>query len=380
MNTNEHGYGHKDRYPVTINEKTVYFDKRKVTGKELLEGAEMLPVTCYSLYQKLKHCDFEKIGLDQEVDLSNEEIEHFVTKEPDTFNYTVDGEPEMTDKKHLTPVEILKLAGKKPHEFYLMQVIEGHAPIIYAFQPDTEIKMLCTGMTFLTDKWHSEIDIEEYGKQCKHVPPAHHYKIRIDKTQYAVNTHILTGKQLVELTGKTPVSHYDVLAFFSNQPKPVKIKHDEEFDLTQKCLIRFVLQPREQKDGRELRKQFQLPAEDLEFLNNLGLEWECLSSGGMWVLVHGYPIPKGYNVEHALVALQIAPGYPAAQIDMAYFSPHLKKNSGTNINATTPQVIDGINFQRWSRHREAGEWRPGIDNICTHLSLVDNWLVNDLKR
>ena len=118
----------------------------------------------------------------------------------------------------------------------------------------------------------------------------------------------------------------------------------------------------------------------MRFLDQLGLPWEAVQNGALWLIIHGYPIPEGYNVRTAEVALMIPPGYDAAQIDMAYFHPHLQKTSGRGINAIVPQPIDGRNFQRWSRHREQNQWVPGVDNVATHLSLVDSWLLNDLKR
>lgn len=76
----------------------------------------------------------------------------------------------------------------------------------------------------------------------------------------------------------------------------------------------------------------------------------------------------------------IPPTYPASQIDMAYFSPALAKKSGRPIRAIANQLIDGKTFQRWSRHRAAGEWTPGVDCVATHLCLVDNWLTRDLTK
>lgn len=128
------------------------------------------------------------------------------------------------------------------------------------------------------------------------------------------------------------------------------------------------------------RKQFSLPAEDVEFLDSNSFRWEAIANGGNWVIIHDYPIPEGYNVTVARVALMIPPNYPAAQIDMAYFYPHLKKNNQRNINNVTSRLIDSKDFQQWSRHRQAGEWRPGEDNVMTHLLLVNNWLEKDLKR
>jgi hypothetical protein len=128
------------------------------------------------------------------------------------------------------------------------------------------------------------------------------------------------------------------------------------------------------------RKQFLLPAEDIEFLDCNSFQWEAIANEGNWLIIRDYPIPKGYNVRSADIALMIPPNYPAAQIDMAYFYPHLQKTNGKGVTATSSQIIDDKNFQRWSRHREAGEWRPGEDNVMTHLLLANNWLEKDLKR
>lgn len=128
-----------------------------------------------------------------------------------------------------------------------------------------------------------------------------------------------------------------------------------------------------------MRKQFVLPESDTEFLDSLGLQWETIN--GNWLILHQFPVPEGYNVSVVSVALMIPPGYPIAQIDMAYFSPHLARVSGRGIGALSFQNIDGKIYQRWSRHR-TGEnpWRPGVDDISTHLSLVRNWFERELSK
>ncbi|RKF32592.1 hypothetical protein BCY89_13925 [Sphingobacterium siyangense] len=142
-----------------------------------------------------------------------------------------------------------------------------------------------------------------------------------------------------------------------------------------------MLQPKEQTEGKGVRKEFILPEEDREALDQLGLGWETIVSGSHWVIINDYPIPDGYNVDKADVALLISPSYPADEIDMAYFYPHLSKlNSTRAIGALAYQSIDGKVFQRWSRHRKPGEWTLGVDSIITHLTLVDNWLLNELKK
>jgi hypothetical protein len=129
-----------------------------------------------------------------------------------------------------------------------------------------------------------------------------------------------------------------------------------------------------------MRSQFQLSEEDEQGLAALTLEWETIIEGGTkWLIIRGYPVPEGYNHRQASAALRISPSYPDDQIDMVYFSPALALTSGRAIRQLTPLVIDGKQYQQWSRHRTAqNPWRPGLDNICTHLLQVNNWLDREL--
>jgi hypothetical protein len=130
-----------------------------------------------------------------------------------------------------------------------------------------------------------------------------------------------------------------------------------------------------------MRRAFQLGEEDVECLAARGLGWEALiEAASKWVIVHGYPVPEGYNHRVADVALRIPPSYPDGDIDMVYFFPEIKLVNGRMIRALTPLVIDGKQYQQWSRHRTPqNPWRPGLDNICTHLLQVDSWLERELK-
>jgi hypothetical protein len=129
-----------------------------------------------------------------------------------------------------------------------------------------------------------------------------------------------------------------------------------------------------------MRRQFQLSEEDEQGLAALGLEWETIVDGNTkWLLVHAYPIPEGYNYRQASVALRISPSYPDDQIDMVYFSPLLALTTGRAIRQLSPIMIDGKQYQQWSRHRTPqNPWRLGLDNISTHLLQVNNWLDREL--
>lgn len=369
----------KESYEFILDESKFKSYKKIVTGEEIFKIAGIVDVKCFSLYQKLKKHDFEKINLDDKVDLSNKGIEHFITKDADTFTYTVNGEHEMTDKKFLTPNEIMKLDSIDSNHFYLIQVLENGNKKVLAYSPDEPIEMSCKGLVFITEKWLEVAEVEIFGKECKEIPPSRKYKIKIDKDYHVVEGRYITTSKLIALGGKSETA-YNVYKFMNGNPKPILILPTETVDLTEKCLVRFVLQPKEQQDGRGNRQTFTLPDEDEETLEKMGLRWETLTQPGMWLIIYDYPIPDGYNASSATLALKITPSYPASQIDMAYFNPPLSKNNGKGISCATPLVIDGKNFQQWSRHRKHGEWVAGVDNLATHLSLVDNWLVNDLKR
>ncbi len=131
-----------------------------------------------------------------------------------------------------------------------------------------------------------------------------------------------------------------------------------------------------------LRRQFSLPAADEQYLDSLHLEWETVRDAGqLWLLIHGWKLPRGYNVAVARLALQIPGGYADSQIDMVYFFPPLERTDRRAIAALSFQLLCGENYQRWSRHRTpANPWRPGVDDVSTHLTLVDDWLSRELAR
>lgn len=131
-----------------------------------------------------------------------------------------------------------------------------------------------------------------------------------------------------------------------------------------------------------MRLQFDLPSFDTCYLNTIGLEWETIVEGtNRWLLIHKLAVPVGYTIENTTVALLIATGYPDAGIDMAYFFPALARSDSQVIGATqVTEAIDGKAFQRWSRHRTSeAPWRPGEDDVSTHMILVEDWLAREFS-
>jgi len=131
-----------------------------------------------------------------------------------------------------------------------------------------------------------------------------------------------------------------------------------------------------------MKRQFILPEEDIEFLDSIGYKWEARVDGNnKWVIICDYEVPDGYSHKNVEVALRIDPGYPVSQIDMVYFCPALNLVDGRQPGALTNMAFLGKTWQRWSRHRTGhNPWRPGVDNLSTHVQLVNYWLERELKK
>lgn len=130
------------------------------------------------------------------------------------------------------------------------------------------------------------------------------------------------------------------------------------------------------------RRQFRLPSEDEAFLDASGLRWETVVEGAVRrVVIYDWPVPAGYTRSAVDLNLRIESGYPDTQIDMVYVYPPLVKANGGAIGALSSDHFDGRTWQRWSRHRTAVHpWRPGLDNLDTHLGLVATWFAREVGR
>jgi hypothetical protein len=131
-----------------------------------------------------------------------------------------------------------------------------------------------------------------------------------------------------------------------------------------------------------MRRAFQLSEEDEECLAARGQPWEAVIENGVkWLVFPEYQVPEGYNHRKVIAAVRIPPSYPDDQIDMVYFYPPLALTNGKVINQLSEVELEGKKYQQWSRHRTpANPWRPGLDNVCTHLLQADSWLEKEIRK
>lgn len=207
------------------------------------------------------------------------------------------------------------------------------------------------------------------------------FKIQIDKQMFEVTDPTPTARDLLILAGKAPVERFAI--YMKGKGQPRRLELNERVDLREPGVEKFVTLPLDQTEGLGAgRRQFSMPEEDQFWLDELGLLYELVAEGGSpRVIIYGWPLPPGYSVSKVDVNVRIDPGYPDAQIDMAYFSPALARRDGRAIAAVSDDTFDGKIWQRWSRHRTPGNpWRPGLDNLATHFALVEDWLARELRK
>ncbi len=207
------------------------------------------------------------------------------------------------------------------------------------------------------------------------------YKVQIDKDFFEAPSSRMTGRELLELADKKPAEGFAIyLKVKGGQPERIDL--DQKIDLSQPGVERFVTLPLDQTEGFDGRRHFDLPQEDLDWLDNSAGRFELVAEGGVLrVVIYGFPVPPGYRQRQVDVNVRIEPGYPDTQIDMVYVYPALERTDGRTISATCLDPFDGKEWQRWSRHRTpANPWRPGVDNLATHFGLVEHWFLRELTR
>lgn len=271
------------------------------------------------------------------------------------------------------------------------------------FKQDTPKKERCQNQTTMKENFGIEkngqneiiikIDLEEvfHGRQkeddCHDPGTIVYYVFKVDKESFERKQYEWTGKELLALVGLTPEKY----RLFQLAEGHKEIAPDEVVDLRKCGIERFKSVAKHANEGKEeaaqaassiqLRRQVDLLTDDEMFLNKAYPDWETLQVGNTgWILLNEFKLPMGYNLEDATVAFMMPTSYPTTEFDMMYFFPALQRKDGNPIGALSTQALDGKTFQRWSRHRNPGEWRSGIDNLETHVLSVQSWLFDEFKK
>jgi hypothetical protein len=365
-------------FATSVNEVELFFHNPKVTAMELMEKANLKHIECLELFQ-LFEGDFKKIGKDDVVDLSAKGFERFIAKEAEYRSYNVNNDSENTNRRELTPDEILKLAGLDPEEHFLILVNKDGSKVSYGHQPHAIIKIECGGMKFVTERKDCIVDIE-HCFSCGVIPViAYKYIIKVNTTAFTVNKPAMTGREILALINESPETYY---LRYKHKGGSKIVEADEVVDFTACGIERFSAKAKNCTEGRINKRDFLLPEEDVNYLDEKGIAYETLATdGAQWVVLRGYGLPAGYSHDKTDVAIRIPQNYPIAPLDMFYMYPNLTRTDGQAIGALSPLPIEGKQYQQWSRHRTAAnQWVPGEDNLATHIELMNHSLQEEFKK
>jgi hypothetical protein len=94
-----------------------------------------------------------------------------------------------------------------------------------------------------------DIDIEEYAKAGKPVPPhAHRYRFRVDRDYFTTTKHKLPGREILIIAGKIPPERF-ALRQRHHGGQVTSVGLEDTVDLTTPGIERFTTIPRDQTEG-----------------------------------------------------------------------------------------------------------------------------------
>lgn len=216
------------------------------------------------------------------------------------------------------------------------------------------------------------------GEPCQ---PVETYTIKVNGKEHHVEAPSMLANEIIALSGQQDPTKHELNQILLDGDS-ISLEKNDKVHFTDPGIECFITIPLDMTEGFDARKQFSLPPDDIQFLESLGLNWEAVIEKNIRrVIIHDFPIPEGYNVNKVMVNVRIEARYPDVQIDMAYFYPEIHRHDRKTIKAISMDDFDQKRWQRWSRHRTpSNPWRPGIDNLSTHMSAVKQWLLQELNK
>jgi hypothetical protein len=163
-----------------VNEESFNTQKNTLTGREILELANLIPAKDYELLLKTNEKGYEPIQLDEKVDLTDPGIENFKTKLYKSLNICIDDNDYEVNQCNTTPKELLQLAGYSIDNYYLTQ-IRGENEIGYKEQNDSLHK----------------IELKNNSKFCVH--PRELPCVIVNAANHAWNNKTISFEEVINL-------------------------------------------------------------------------------------------------------------------------------------------------------------------------------------
>ena len=115
-----------------------------------------------------------------------------------------------------------------------------------------------------------------------------------------------------------------------------------------------------------------LPSDDRDYLAQCFPAFaERVEDGMLCLVLPDYSPPSGLAPNRADLLLRLSPNYPDVPPDMWWFHPAVTRLDGGAIaNTDVTEQYLGRAWQRWSRHLDAQQWRPGADCLRSYLAIL----------
>lgn len=346
---------------IVVNDQPFQLADPTSIGRQVLEAAKLRPTDDYALVQRLADGRLEEIGPDEPVDVTDPGSRRFFAWLQDRlFYFTLDGRKyPWTD--HITGAVAREIAGvSNDVDLWLERRDEPDLLI----EAGSVLSLKADGVERLYTRRRSwKLDVQGVEYEFDHP--------NVVVREALVAAHIDLTKPWI------------VVLLVKGQPKET-VSMDRVIDLRMPGVERLRLMPDKINNGDcvPARRDFALLPKDEAFLTMRHPAWEAvIDQARRWLVIRDYPVPVGFNVASTTLSIEIPGPYPAAEIDMFYCHPALSLVTGVPIPQTEhPQPINGVQFQRWSRHRDPGMWSPTHDSVITHMGLVEESMLREVGQ
>lgn len=331
--------------------RQVFLDDRTATGAQIAAAAHFKPDQLPIVLQLLDSGAQEDIRPDEKVTL-HDGVNRFIVIESDRkYILTVDGARLEWPCAKISGHTVRKLAEVGPGKRLLLERED---------EADLEVED------------NQFINLDAAGIE-RFVTREALWKLNIQGEVYEFSKPIVSVREAISASGLDPNQSWQIFLIVRDKPKQA-LTIEGQIDLRPAGIEKLRLTQKDVSNGEAampVRREFKLLERDEQHLSAAGHRWETrlTSSGGRWLLIHDYQLPPGYSEEVVQLALSIPSTYPSTAMDMFYMYPAVRKTDGVLIPQTEATVdVDGVLFQRWSRHRA---WSPTTDNVMTQLAMAD---------
>lgn len=346
---------------IHLNFRRVVLQDATPTGAQIAQAAGFNPRQSVTVLQFLRGGGYEDVRADETVELGKGTGRFLVVESDRSYKLTINGTRVDWPAMQVTGKLIRLLGGIAAEQF------------IYFERQDEADQLLVDG---------DVVDLKATGVEAFYSAAAvwtlNVQGVRIDWHEPTIAVHTA-----MEKAGFDTTQRWHIFLKVAGKPKEA-VELNTVIDLRTPGIEKLRLTPKDVHNGEAAQavNDFALLESDEAYLDRHYVHWKTvIDAQRRWLVIHAYPLPAGYSVRKATLALEIPPTYPGAQIDMFYVCPPLTLPGGAAPGATETRVdVQGSSFQRWSRHRGEGhQWTPAVDNVVTHLALVEAALAKEVS-